>query len=278
MKRMSHFAGSRRGGMTLMEILVAVSILSIIVVGFGQVLTQARRTVGIAQMKMKQLQHVRAMRECFQKDLQRVSKNGVLRISGDKLILVAAGESIGRVANSNDKLAQGNAAVIAYGLDDSLLLRKAFVMDSTTTPKCDDQIELDFSALQQMSLSAMDTWSGNLTAGTAPTFPPTNASQVNALWPVLAPKISSMEIKAGKRMLDEGGESGPISWDPNVWRRELISENFSESRVTLWTRHNQNDWPDLIKITITIDNPRLAALMDRDGPSTMTYEIICPIR
>lgn len=274
MKRMSHIAGSRRGGMTLMEVLVAVAILSIIVAGFGQVLTQARRTVGIAQMKMKNLQHVRAIRECFQKDLQRVSKNGFLEISGSKLVLVAAGESIGRVANSGNELAQGNAAVIVYGLDDNLLLRKAFVMDKTMST-ADDHIKMDFSELQKMDLSAMEgeasTIMGRL--GTAPTFPPTNAAGVKALWPVIAPKISSLNIEAGKRMLD-----GTIHWDPNVWRRELISENLSEERVTLWTRHNQNDWPDLIKITITIDDPRLAKLVDPDGPSTMTYEIICPIR
>ena len=101
-----------------MEVLVAVAVLSIIVVGFGQVLTQARRTVGIAQLKIKQLQHVRAIRECFTKDLQRVSKNGFLRIgtvgSNQTIVMVAAGESIGRVAKSG-KLAQGNAAAIVYG-------------------------------------------------------------------------------------------------------------------------------------------------------------------
>ena len=278
MKRMSHFAGSRRGGMTLMEILVAVSVLSIIIVGFGQVLTQARRTVSTAQLKMKQLQHVRAIRECFTKDLGRVSKNGFLYITSNKLVLTAAGESIGRVANTANppQLAQGNASVIVYGRGgNNLLLRKAFVLDESMSTS-DDHIAMDFSALQKMSKDEMDTEASNRTVGTVPAFPPTTASGVKALWPVIAPKITGLTIEAGKRMVN-----GTISWDVAVWRKELLGATVFDAltNTTLWTRHNQTDWPDLIKITITITDKKLAELMDRDNSSgSVTYEIICPIR
>jgi hypothetical protein len=166
--------------------------------------------------------------------------------------------------------------VIAYGRGgNNLLLRKAFVLDDSMSAAA-DHIKMDFSDLQKMSLAEMSTEAGQHTIGTAPTFPPKNVGHIEKLWPVIAPDISNLTIQAGKRMLD-----GTISWDVNGdgtaanpgWRQE-----FSDETGTLWTRHNQNDWPDLIKIKITIADEKLAELMDRDGPDSVTYEIICPIR
>lgn len=74
------FAHTRRRAFTLIEMMVAVSILVLIILSVGIVFRGAGQSVGISQVSLEMLSNVRALQQQLQRDVSGVDKNSFLVI------------------------------------------------------------------------------------------------------------------------------------------------------------------------------------------------------
>lgn len=105
----------RRRGFTLVELLVAVSILVIMLMSFGQIISQSQTLVTRCQQIMRLNTTASIIGQLLQRDLLSISKEGYLYLGLD-------GITFARVANHQsvlDPSINANAAVVKYYRDAS---------------------------------------------------------------------------------------------------------------------------------------------------------------
>ncbi|MCL2639899.1 MAG: type II secretion system GspH family protein [Phycisphaerales bacterium] len=76
----AQFAGPRRRGLTLMEMIVAVSILIVIILAVGLIFSSASKAVGVSQKTLDVLSNVRAIQWQLERDLAGLDKNSFMVI------------------------------------------------------------------------------------------------------------------------------------------------------------------------------------------------------
>jgi prepilin-type N-terminal cleavage/methylation domain-containing protein len=247
-------------GLTLMELLVAVSIMVILILAFSTVLTESQKVVRVSQAKMYANTAAKAIEQVLRDDLRKLTQNGFLSIKdGDKLVFTTAGitESVvGDAKGTGGVMTYGKCYNDAEGSSGGVLFRQGWVLDKDTTHTGDDQWEKDFSEIQAMDQTQMGeecTAILNATPKDIATeglvVPPSNATEAEKMWMVLAANCASLKFEWFDRTDD-------------TWK----------GTDNIWTQHDQSNWPKAIKITFGISNPELPA----DFQSS-TYEIICPV-
>ena len=237
-------------GMTLTELLVAVGVLAIMVLGFGTILSQTQRVVVGAQESMRANGQAAAIEQIIRNDVLRVSKIGFMSVTdangSPALVFTAAG-----VNQSLTGDARGLGSIVAYGLCDNdgagaagkILLRHGRVLDSDVAGGVDaDQLAMDLAELQIQDAAAMDATKSSILAGLPSSLsaPASSLSEVGSLWQVLARDCAVLKIE---------WTTGDLSGGKLTW----------SSATQTWTRADQGNWPSAIKINFYLKQARRLA-------------------
>lgn len=272
-----------RAGMTLVEMLVAVSVLAVMILAVSSILVQTQRFISAAQENRRSHAMAFTIARIIRRDLSRVSKDGFLNISsggnsGSMLVFSTAGPVSG--INSPVK---GDGSIICYaqqvctnGKDTSkkenYLWRPEYVCNCTTgTPSATfegERVNVNFSILRSCAIGDSNSpfqlqSLASAAAGKAPSssfqLPPTQASQVEDLWQVLVVAIEEFKVE----WTDGTNDNGILNWS---------------SAPGLWTHQNQANWPKAIKISFKINDPSMPKeFRDENNITGIAYEVISTI-
>ena len=254
----SHRLARKAAGFTLIELMVSISIMAVIALAFGGLMTQANLVVTEGEKRMRADAAASAISRIIRGDIRKITKNGFLRVSNNKLVLVTAGKTQSSFADY-----AGDGAIIVYGRDtaSSVLYRKVLVLSKDAPDGVADCLRWNNAGVSLAKLQVMgETDMGNLLnqAAQAPgnmKYPPETLSQVTAMWVVLAGNCTGLDIKCRK--------SGEDSWGD-----------------ASCNRHAPAEWPDMIKFKFTLKARTLmsAAIADDElSDDDVSYEIICPV-
>lgn len=260
--------GPHRTGLTLVELTVAVTVLTVILLGFGVLLSQSQKVVVGSQSTMRANAAAAAVSDVIRRDMQQVTQQGFLARLADnsgrhRLIATVAGPRFSTVGN-----ARGNGGLICIGARDKqdsedgefILWRAAFVL---TPDQSENQADVfDYSGtnialadLQAAETTEMAQWAVYLATNNdyqgAIAVPPRDAGDIDDLWQVLSHWCTDLQID-----YRYAGESD--------WR----------TTSDWWTHHDQNAWPVAFRFRFTLTDPMLPEDMRGDG---YDYEIICPV-
>ena len=261
--------------MTLVEMLVAISVLAVMILAVSSILVQTQRFISAAQENRRSHAMAFTIARIIRRDLRRVSKDGFLYISSDnKLIFSTAGT----VTGINDST-KGDGSIICYGQQSytstiesgktgTFLWRPEYICNCTTgapsTVIEGERINVNFSTLRQCAASSGDANSPFTlqsladAAAVAPgnmQLPPATATQLKNLWQVLVTNIDNFQVSwtDGTK-----GTDGNLKW---------------QTGPMLWTHQNTTGWPRAIRIKFTIKD----ASMPKELRSTGGYEVICVV-
>ena len=251
---------TRRRGMTLMELIVAVAVLAIMILGFGQIVGQAQRVVTVSQNNMRSNAIAEAINRTIQNDLSKITKNGFLCISQQtetnawpQLFFLKAGTTRSKTHNVT-----GLAGVSSYGQADNkhtndeygdtlsgLFIRQSWVLSTLSVSGPSDIWNSDLSAIQAKTRDELhdlvgrpgvmdglrDALPGSLYV------PPVEPNDLNALWQVLSAEVNGVSImwadgtKDGSNLLWYGVGFKDYTTSEGlrdvVWKGGLTQENAS---------------------------------------------------
>ena len=256
-----------------MELMVSISIMSIIMLAFGGLLTQANQVVTDGERRMRSDAAASAISRIIRKDIRQATKNGFLRIGKSVFVIVTAGQTESSFSNIT-----GDGAVIIYGRDDksNVLYRKVLVLSKKSPvdndPDDGDDKEIvdclvwdDGTGKRGMNLAELQVLSdakmGELIDHMVKPpenmqYPPDTLLQVT--------KTSWMVLAGGCEELQIAHQSpGKSDW--------------KEGSPATYTRHNQTSWPTAIKFRFKLQAKSIVGEVIADNGGAAEYEIICPI-
>ena len=270
--------------MTLVEMLVAVSVLAVMILAVSSILVQTQRFISAAQENRRSHAMAFTIARIIRRDLNRVSKDGFLSISsggnsGSMLVFSTAGP-----ASGINNPVKGDGSIICYaqqtctdGRDTSkkevYLWRPEYICNCTTsTPSATfegERINVNFSVLRSCAtgdsnspfqLQSLVSAAAGKAPGSSFKLPPTNASQIEDLWQVLVVAIEEFKVEWTDGTKDS---SGILTWS---------------SAPGLWTHQNQDNWPKAIKISFKINDPSMPKeFRDENNINGIAYEVISTI-
>lgn len=269
-----------RAGMTLIEMLVAISVLAVMILAVSQILVQTQRFISAAQENRRSHAMAFTIARIIRRDLRRVSKDGFLNIttggdSGSMLVFSTAGPTSG----INDPV-KGDGSIICYaqqscpsskkeGKDETYLWRPEYVCNCLTgTPSATfsgERVNVNFSMLRTCStndanspfqLQALSSAAAQNSPGPNLQLPPVSASQIEDLWQVLVVAISDFSVQ----------------WTNGTKTNGLL---IWSSAPMLWTHQNQTNWPKAIKISFRINDPSMPR--ELRGNTGVAYEVISTV-
>ncbi len=251
-----------RGAFTLIELMVSVSVLAGLMLGFSMVLTQSQRVVTGAQGMMRANNKAATIAEVIRQDLRKVSKNGFFYADSSHLVFTTAGPSPSMI-----DAGVGSGSLVSYVCSNNILYRQRWVLASSGTSEDIYRIgnnNVDFADIQIRS--AMNKINNNIATDivskaklleTVVELPP-EPGNVNDLWRVLATGCSVFKIEYA-----QSAAGGGVNWD---------------SGGGLWTVGEQGHWPVLVKIKFTIQDKDIAKIFGQEeGQDKADYEVICPV-
>jgi type II secretory pathway pseudopilin PulG len=265
--------------MTLVEMLVAISVLAVMILAVSSILVQTQRFISAAQENRRSHAMAFTIARIIRRDIRRVSKDGFLYINSDgsKLVFSTAGPATG--INETTK---GDGSIICYGQQSTssgtkYLWRPEYICNCTTgTPSptiSGERINVNFSTLRQCAASSGDansppftlqTLADNVASQTpSMALPPATASDLKNLWQVLVTNIANFKVSWTDGVKNTSTPYN-VKWYPTP------DPNPSSVPVMLWTHKNQTNWPRAIRITFTIKDPS----MPKELRGT-AYEVIC---
>jgi len=301
---------AKSGGVTLIELLVAVTILAVIMLSFAIIITQMRRVVSAGQANIESNSAATAIIHTIRSDLRRVTQHGLLCITQDSqdgpgyLIFVTAGPTPSKTVSDI-----GTGGVVALGLCDNaatslleVLYYQRWVLANALG---DDVWNADLSQVQAHDRGWMNDFFVNSVLSNYPgggsvspvSIPAGTIDEVNGLWQVLADNCQSLSIM----WTDGSSFGGGLQWygvmyedgicqiveqnanwpfdqfDPDDTSQIEFNALFGGGNAyrALWTHHNQNNWPVAIKIGFSLKWPDP---YDPEKPKiSKKYEVICPI-
>jgi type II secretory pathway pseudopilin PulG len=220
--RLARTAVAAALGMTLIEMLVSVSILTVMILAFSTILVQAQRVISVSQTSRRSKAMAFSIARVIRRDFRRISQNGFLAIcnlAGNDdvarkplLVFTTAGTTPGTIST-----ARGAGGLVCYSLCDNaaggkqILWRPQYVLSQFQTPAdltvSADRINMPFSNLQLFPRTiASPTVSNSLIAippaipNLIPTganqvrIPPKNGNDINNLWQALVMECSDLSI------------------------------------------------------------------------------------
>jgi len=277
---------TRQAGLTLMELVVAVGVLAIIMLGVGTIVSATNDLASASQAQMRSTQAATAITETLRTDLQKASQNGFLCIATDsgsrpRLVLTAAGTTYSVTGPASGSGALVAVGQVANGADGSLytLWRPGWVLSQTGTDA--DVWNTDFVVLQSATRSSMDSIVTSVLGlpSPSPSVPADSLSEIRMLWQVLADRCTNLTISwtdgttdGSKNLQWYNKDNAKTSWSGKTIADNTTEYSSSGRYRALWTNHNQSNWPKAIKINFTLTDPTAPA-----DYQTLSYEVIAPV-
>ncbi|MFB3890427.1 MAG: type II secretion system protein J [Phycisphaerae bacterium] len=284
-------AAPRRSGLTLMELMVAVALLSIMIMTFGMVMAESRKVVGGTEEMLRANSSAIALSQTLRTDIRCATMNGFLCIATDGagkpvLLLSTAGLS-STMTNAAPAAGQAtaNATISAYGLTSTNILWHAGWLLRYDVGSADPLSDY-FQKMDLADIQADMTGAGNnrayilqlvQTILTNPSYAPASLNtspgdlgSIKLLWKYLASNCTGLSITWTDGTTDGAGK---LMWygndtvrkgDPNIEPPGGIGGRY----CALWNRDNQCNWPQAIKFSFTLTDPKLG---------TIPFEVICPV-
>ncbi len=284
-----HNAGKGRGlpgrwhavGMTLVEMLVAISVLAVMILAVSSILVQTQRFISAAQANRRSHAMAFTIARIIRRDLRRVSKDGFLCVtnSGGNSTLVFS--AAGPVTGINEST-KGDGSIICYGQQSckssadpsktqTFLWRPEYICNCSpgsapSTEISGERINVNFSTLRSCAGENSDANSPftlqsiadkvtSTTPGGNLRLPPANATQLDNLWQVLVTNVDTVQV-----WYTYGNKSGAnIDW---------------QSAPKLWSHQDQTNWPRAIRIRFAIKDPSMPKELQGAGHP---YEVICTV-
>lgn len=270
----------RARGLTLIELMVALAVMAVMVLGFGMILSSAQSVVSGSQAEMRSNQQAAAVARTLRQDFARITKQGFLYIGTDGNGAPIVVFSDAAYFDSEFSEASGHAAIITYGqapnvtsASEPILFRRTMILQQHTPTYRDfdirgwpEDVVKDGSARQGRDLSwytalEKDTLRSNIVSNFAwvpsglgvPT--PNSLTAHEKLWQVVAVNVHDLQIAWAT---SEDGQ-GDLNWQ--------TSGGF-------WTHHDQNNWPVAVKIRFRIRDKNMPAEFRENNEY---YEVLCPV-
>ena len=279
-----------RRAFTILELLVAVTILLIMISIVGMILSSSRKLAKTAQGKMRANAAAAAIAEVLRDDVRRVTKNGFLCVTEwggrPRLLLTAAGHAQSLTVSDG-----GTGEFLCYGIDDNqadpasttndILFRVGWILNESAIGS--DILNWDLSDLQMLPRADVNGAVNELLSNSktdALRIPPLTLTEVGELWKVVATHCSNVSILWTDGTLDGGnlrwyGSGSPkdSNWSTrNVYSNKTEFNDGSGAYRALWTQRNQNNWPLAIKVRFQLRDPQMPPEFDK-----VDYEVICPV-
>jgi type II secretory pathway pseudopilin PulG len=270
--------------MTLVEMLVAISVLAVMILAVSSILVQTQRFISAAQENRRSHAMAFTIARIIRRDLRRVSKDGFLCITNDAGKSTLIFSTAGPVTGINEST-KGDGSIVCYGQQSytssiesgktgTYLWRPEYICNCTTgapsTAIEGERINVNFSTIRQCAASSGDANSpftlqaladnvASTTPGSNMQLPPATATQLKNLWQVLVTNIDKFQVSWTYG--DKSG--GNLNWQtgPKLWTHQ---------NQTDWTLQNPTGWPKAVRITFTIKDPS----MPKELRGT-AYEVIC---
>ncbi len=310
---LSAAARRRAHGLTLVELLVAVGILSMMILAFATIMNQSRKVVTGSQSIMRANTAAEAIMQSFRDSIRRMTQNGFLCIDtfpsanllvndSPQLFLTTAG-----IADSKTQGQSGTASIAGFGLcpDSSIagqcvLWHQNLLLKTPPAggwPASSDIWGFDLKDIQGLPRDVINSGihgqlgaEGNVAGNRPADLPssPGSLAEVNNAWKLLAQNCKYLTISW------TDGSPGPfLQWydkdnpkDSN-WKNNSIStvgapvEFNAKANASdpdryraLWTKDNQSNWPRAIRVRFWLNDP---TMQEFTGPNGMFYEVICPV-
>jgi len=266
--------------MTLVEMLVAISVLAVMILAVSSILVQTQRFISAAQENRRSHAMAFTIARIIRRDLSRVSKDGFLSItSGGNSGSLLAFSTAGPVSGINNPV-KGDGSIVCYAqqtckssadssTNEIYLWRPEFICNCTTgKPSATfegERINVNFSVLRSCAsnnanspfqLQALVNAAADQAPGNSLQLPPVKASQIEDLWQVLVVAIDEFKVEWTNGQMN----SGLLVWN---------------STPMLWTHENQTNWPKAIKISFRINDPSMPR--ELRGDTGVAYEVISTV-
>jgi len=279
-----------RRAFTILELLVAVTILLMMISMVGMILSSSRKLTKTAQGKMRANAAAAAIAEVLRDDVRRITKNGFLCITEwegqARLVATAAGHAQSLTVKDG-----GTGELVCYGIDDNradpnsktndILFRVGWILNESASGS--DILNWDLSDLQMLPWPEVNNGINTVLSRSktdALRVPPLTLAEVGELWKVVATHCSDVSIRWTDGTLDGGNLRwyGPGSPKDSNWSSRNVYSNKTEFNAgsgayrALWTQRNQNNWPLAIKVRFELRDPHMPPEFEN-----VDYEVICPV-
>jgi type II secretory pathway pseudopilin PulG len=305
MRRIMTGQDYRRGrlpgvGMTLVEMLVSITVLTVMILAFSSIMVQSQRFISIAQASRRSHALAASIGRVVRRDLRRASQNGFLAIASDGtplMVLTAAGISHSIVVAGPPEDTSGTGSLICYGecpnkatdRSDKVLWRPEYILVGGETAT-KDILNYSFADIQSNVYDTARSICQAVSQGRPSRIavPPESLDDIDELWQVLAAGCSDLSITWTDGTVEEGGpDQYDLHWygvdrdggnvvikrDPGPQDPNGPPDGFDYFKH--WDHTNQAEWPKAIKIRFRITDKNLPK--NAFGVRAFDYEVVCNI-
>ncbi len=267
-------------GMTLIELLVSISILTIIILLFSTIISQSQELVSASTKTMRGNSEISAVVSVIRNDLRSITKQGFLCITETNGSPVMFFTKVGPTQSLTSPI-RSNATCVSYGMvpnqavgaTDSILWRQGWILrDMGGSPVPQDIWDRDLASLQDCSIANQHRIFSNAgitcpqpdnhirinelifaipstipADSSAIKIPAQTLTEINALWQCLINNSNSLQITWSNG--DQDASQNIIWYGKDIPNGDINIENLPPKPYrALWSNHNQNNWPKMIKI------------------------------
>jgi len=253
------FALPARRGLTLVELLVAVTILVIMILAFGSILSQGQALVSKSQRMIRANAQASAVAQVFRRDVAAMTSDGFLYVGNDDtpaLLFTAVGPYISHVESIAGLPPTANAAVISYnaaldlsasGESNKALCRKTHLLAAPPAllggwrNKTKDVMRMNLSNIQMKTSSPVANPTSlvpTFTAAPAVRTLPRTIRETEVCWPILV--ANCKDIRVDYRM--SGTTATWKQGDGTIWMAEDRDRPDTDPRA----------WPVALRLTFTL--------------------------
>jgi prepilin-type N-terminal cleavage/methylation domain-containing protein len=239
---------TRRRGLTMIELIVAVTVLSLLILMFGRVITQAQRVVSGSQERMRSSAEATAVTQVIRSDLRQATQHGFLAIAQrdddtPQLMVTTAGVT---PSKTHPRVSSGGVSI--FGLCDNesgdsdpnyrVLYAQRLVLGDLAEG---DVINWDLANVQRRNRARLAAGAGSLVEYLSQTLPPgavdvgsggrpaihipvQNLGDIEALWQVLVPQCAWMSVMWTDGDVPAGNDG--LRWYGVDWVKDPVTEDW----------------------------------------------------
>lgn len=287
--------------MTLVEMLVSITVLTVMILVFSSIMVQSQRFISIAQASRRSHALAASIGRVVRRDLRRASQNGFLAIASDGtplMVLTAAGISYSIVVAGPAETTSGTGSLVCYGecpnkatgRSDKVLWRPEYILVGADAATKDDILNYSFADIQSNVYDTARSICQAISQGRPNRIavPPESLDDIDELWQVLAAGCSELSIMWTDGTAEQGGpdqydlhwygvdrDGGSVVIKPDPGPQDPNGPPDGFDYFKHWDHTNQAEWPKAIKIRFRITDKNLPK--NALGLHAFDYEVVCNI-